>query len=277
MGRRVTDAILDCHAKGIITSTTLMANMPAAAYACERARDFPDLGVGVHLTLSQGRPVLPPDQVPGLVDGEGQFLANAVQRRKLWCDRGGIAEQVEREFEAQVQRAVDLGLSPTHADSHHGIHKMPVARGAMIRVLKRFDIRRARAATAYYWTAPDAPWGVRLRRMMQNGRLAHRAAAHAWNRWVLHRSGIRTPDYKVNRPLLIPSRPTPKEQLLACLASLWPGVSEMAFHPGYPDPDVVDPPHFAGVRDVDTALVLDPEVVRAVETHGIRLIHFGGF
>jgi len=62
----VNAGILECHARGILTSASLFANAPATAAAIDIALRTPTLGVGCHLTLVDGRPILPADQLPTL-------------------------------------------------------------------------------------------------------------------------------------------------------------------------------------------------------------------
>ena len=66
-------AVEVAHREGILTSASLMANMPAFADAVAIAHRNPQLGIGVHLVLTSGRPVLPPQRVPLLVDARGRF------------------------------------------------------------------------------------------------------------------------------------------------------------------------------------------------------------
>ncbi len=272
-GRRISDAIIDCHVNGIITSTSLMTNMPAAEYACQRAKEAPSLGVGVHLTLTVGRPLLPADSVPDLVDQDGRFLGPDEQKRRLWCGRR-VAKQVVSEYEAQVQRALDLGISPTHCDSHHGVHKMPLARNALLEAAKRFGIRWGRFQTPGYWSSPDASLGERLVRVYRNARLAPRTVFHCWNRRVAVRSGLRLPDRIVWPSRMIPRRAEPREEFIACLAALGPALSATIMHPGYEDPDVKDSEDFAAVRRSDTEVARDPSIMAAVKQHDIELTSF---
>lgn len=271
--RRITDAIVDSHTKGWVTSTTLMANMPAAEYAAERARELPGLGIGVHLNLSQGRPVLPPDQVPDLVTAEGKFHPQIEMQRRLWRD-GEIYHQVCAEYAAQVQKTIDLGILPTHFDSHHGIHKMPVAMRALIDVAHRFGVGAARTQVGFYWCGPGATASDRVRVLAANGRIASRIVWHRWNHWRLRRAGIRTADWKATRTRIVPCPREPIDQVLACLAALPEGVSEMVLHPGYETDEVRISRHFEGVWEVDTRLAFDSRVPEEIRRQGIELVSY---
>ncbi len=73
MSQSTTDAIVLAHRYGFLTSASLMMNMPAAEYAVSRMAKLPQLGIGVHLNICSGRPILPPKQIPSLVDARGRF------------------------------------------------------------------------------------------------------------------------------------------------------------------------------------------------------------
>src|SRR5262245_22573007 len=102
----VNDGIFDAHEQGILTSASLLANAPATADAVRRARSHPALGLGVHLALVDGVPVLPPGRVPTLVEDDGRF-------RRSWkpfiaaCLGGRVSlADIERELTAQVERVL---------------------------------------------------------------------------------------------------------------------------------------------------------------------------
>ena len=86
--------------------------------------------------------------------------------------------------------------------------------------------------------------------------------------------GLKSPDYKINREMLLPIRDDAKEQVLACLASLPEGVCEMIFHPAYVDGDASRVDNYAAKRQEDTVLASDPEILAAITQQGIELINF---
>ena len=117
----VTRGILDAHRNGQVSSTTLMVNMPGTEEAVEVARQHPNLGVGLHFNLTEGRPLT---DVPSLVDSDGRFLLRGdLLRRGL--RRAIDPADVRREFVAQLKRIHDLGIAPTHVDSHQHVHMAP--------------------------------------------------------------------------------------------------------------------------------------------------------
>lgn len=113
--------ILRAHHTGIVTSATVMMNMPGAVAALDLAQATPTLGVGIHLTLTGGRPLLP--DVPGLAGPDGRF-----RRDQTAAPR----DELERELRAQVAAFLACGLKPTHLDSHHHVHLQVPAVAAIV-------------------------------------------------------------------------------------------------------------------------------------------------
>ena len=113
--RGVTEGIIEAYQKGIVTSATVMCNMPNAVYAARRINEVPGLGLGVHLNLTCGKPLTQPHT---LVQPDGTFLKNRVFY-KVFVD----PDEVEAEFAAQIERFCDLfGRLPTHLDCHQGCY-----------------------------------------------------------------------------------------------------------------------------------------------------------
>lgn len=129
----VNQGILRAHHEGILTSTSLMVTMPAWAEAVELARATPSLAVGLHLTLTAGRPLA--GAAPSLTGADGRFL-----RLPALAESADLAE-VEREVWAQVERFRATGLRLTHIDSHHHVHiQVPAVRTAVLKVAAELGV-----------------------------------------------------------------------------------------------------------------------------------------
>src|SRR5262245_12244550 len=114
MSPGISRGILEAHTRGVVTSTTVLVNAHGAAEALVAARSASRLGLGLHVNLSFGRPVLPSDAVPSLVDGDGRFLSGS---RLLAAMKHFRADEVQREVAAQFSRFVQLvGRPPDHLD-----------------------------------------------------------------------------------------------------------------------------------------------------------------
>jgi chitin disaccharide deacetylase len=107
--------------EGVASSASVMVPCPWFPEVAAWSKEHPEADLGLHLTLTsewrhyRWRPVTPIDKVPGLVDDEG-FMWRSVEQVKAHAK----AEEVEREIRAQIERARQFGMKPTHVDSHMG-------------------------------------------------------------------------------------------------------------------------------------------------------------
>jgi predicted glycoside hydrolase/deacetylase ChbG (UPF0249 family) len=117
--------IMKAHDEGIVTSVSLCSHGPAFAQAAALCRARPALECGAHLALTDGIPVLPPGQVPSLVDGSGRLRRSWTGLlRDAVLGRIRLAE-VEAEWRAQLRKLRDAGLAPRHLNSHQHVHLLP--------------------------------------------------------------------------------------------------------------------------------------------------------
>jgi predicted glycoside hydrolase/deacetylase ChbG (UPF0249 family) len=270
MSQSTTDAIVLAHRYGFLTSASLMANMPAAEYAVCRMAKLPHLGVGVHLNICGGRPILPPKQVPSLVDARGNFHPAKVMIRKLWLWRVAPCE-VEAEFRAQIQWLKSRGVAPTHADSHLHMHIYPAAVGPFVRALSAEGIRCARAPRSTAWPKSPSLGGP------HQGSLARRLLVQGYRRLLqvaaLH--GLRTPHSRVCF-LSSDSRSLDAlgDQWKAAFANLPPGTFELACHPGLFERGFseADPIHLQ--REAELHWLTSLEWRNVLNRSGIRLVTY---
>ena len=140
----VNEAVEEAHRHGILTAASLMAAEPAAADAVARARHMPGLRVGLHLVLVEGRPVLPPERVPDLVDAQGFFRQNMVRAGVDFFFRPKVRRQLEAEIEAQFDAFAATGLPLDHVNAHKHFHLHPTIAGLMLRIGKRHGAKAMR-------------------------------------------------------------------------------------------------------------------------------------
>lgn len=114
ISKAVTLGILEAHKEGVITSTTMMCNMPQAEYSAELSKNYPELGVGIHFVLTAGFPLA--EGVPSLVDETGRF--HKMDKIKEIA----TSEDIRKELRCQMDKFLSFGIKPTHIDSHHHIH-----------------------------------------------------------------------------------------------------------------------------------------------------------
>jgi len=136
----VNRAVEEAYADGILTSATIMTNMPCAEQAVDIARRRPNLGIGVHLTLTEGRPISEPDAVRPLLDADGRFVHSPTHLAILAVLRPTVRRAVEIELAAQIQWLLDRGIHPTHLDSHKHVHACPALFPVVCHLAARFAI-----------------------------------------------------------------------------------------------------------------------------------------
>ncbi len=115
----VSRGILQSMEEGIVTSTSIMMNMPSVEGAITLAAAVGKRTFGLHLTLTCGRPVLDLGKVPSIVDEKGLFFHDRSQLIRA------SRIEIEEECQAQLQKFFDCGLKLSHIDTHHHIHELP--------------------------------------------------------------------------------------------------------------------------------------------------------
>jgi hypothetical protein len=128
----VSAGILAAHRHGIVTSTTVLVTATVDRDLVAAARDS-DLGIGVHLNLTLGRPLT---AARSLVGGDGRFVRDARQ-----ASARAVVGDVEREIDAQIERFHALfRRAPTHLDTHHHVGLYPPVREVMLAAAARLGV-----------------------------------------------------------------------------------------------------------------------------------------
>lgn len=293
----VNRAILEAHQRGILTSTTAMANMPSFEHAAQLALEHPTLGVGVHLNLTTGNPLLPRAQVPTLVGDEGRLLPMSQVVRGLTFGRLDH-RQMEMELSAQVEKMMEAGLRITHLDSHHHLHVHPVLQPIAVRIALRYGIWAIRCPVEFGLgetmhragmllasthhpeprtqssepstrhpsvpspqSSPESPRSLYLKTMVLTllGRLLRMRA---------RRAGLATPDHF--RGLLLGVAFSTRD-LHGVLLHLPEGTTELMCHPGYPDEQLRQWTSYSAGRDSELEALMDPGNRGILEQVGARL------
>ena len=130
----VNRGIVECYQKGLISSTTVMMNTPYTEKAIELAKKHKIKNLGIHLNLTYGHSVLPPEEVPSLVDERGVF--------HYVCMLGYHTQYVDakKELRAQIEKFLSFGLKPTHLDHHHYFNEIPNILKAYLELAKDYGL-----------------------------------------------------------------------------------------------------------------------------------------
>jgi chitin disaccharide deacetylase len=232
----VTRGILDGHRQGIITSATVMVNLPGLGHSRELAKGVSGLGLGLHVNLTWGEPISPAGAVPSLVDGTGCFI-----RDRSRVGESGAALEIRAEIAAQARRFVEVfGRHPTHLDTHYHMHRLPRILAAVLDVAGELGVP-VRALS------PEMAALIRGRGLLAADCLVGSVGPAAY--WTT-------------------------EQLRGCIRSLEEGITELSCHPGYAD-DALAFSSYTTQREVELHALCDPEVRAALAASDVQLIHYG--
>jgi len=139
----VNRAIIEAHAKGVVTSATLMANAAAFDDAVRLTKSSPALSVGCHVVLVDGTPVLSPSQIPTLTDS-AEFEAR-LSRFAARAIGGSInPAEIETEVAAQIRKLQAAGIQLSHVDTHKHSHMFPQVLRPLMRAAKACGLRAIR-------------------------------------------------------------------------------------------------------------------------------------
>ena len=137
----VNAAIIKAHEEGILTSTSLMVSGDAVQEAIALSRNYPNLAVGLHLVLVCGKSVLPPVQIPHLVDSQGNFSNNPTQAGLTYQFNQATRAELRLEISAQLEKFRDSGLNLAHVDGHLHLHVHPVILNILTEFAAEFKIK----------------------------------------------------------------------------------------------------------------------------------------
>ncbi len=241
------------HQRGIVTSTTAMMTYPYALAEIELAHQTcPTLALGVHLCITGGRPVAPPQAIPSLVKADGSFYTVD--------DLPAVAPAMDPtelrvELRAQIERFLESGATLSHLDSHHHVTYRSVP---FFRVM--LDLAREYNVPVRY-PLHDDPASVAARLGLPRDRAECLVAES--------RAGVPTPDRFLDT---FYDETATLESLLATLDDLPEGVSELMCHPGYVD-EALDGDYFAP-REREVSILTHPAARARIDQRGIKLAAF---
>ncbi|NBC37854.1 hopanoid biosynthesis-associated protein HpnK [Novosphingobium sp. FSY-8] len=241
----VNEAVERAHTQGILTAASLMVGGAAVEDAVARARRLPGLGVGLHVVLADGAPVLPPEQIPALVGPDGRFPADMLRTALRIALSPAARAQMQAEVAAQFAAFAATGLPLDHVNAHKHFHLHPMIAAAMLRCGRQYGLRAIRV--------PAQPGGGMMAAWA-------RLLARGWRA-----RGLMTNDAVAG---LTQSGAFDTPAMLAALAAIGPGLTELYTHPA--TRNAYDG-SAAGYRYRDElAALIDPQVIAAVAASGAQ-------
>jgi hopanoid biosynthesis associated protein HpnK len=243
-----------------------MVAEPAAADAVARARRIPRLRVGLHLVLVEGRPALPPDQIPDLVAANGRFRTDMARFGLDIFLRPRVRKQLAAEIAAQFEAFAASGVPLDHVNAHKHFHLHPTIAREVIRIGRRYGMRCLRV--------PLEPASILARIEPQGARTAALVTA-PWAKLLqrqCHSAGLTTPNAVFG---LAWSGAMTTERVAALIGNLPDGLSEIYTHPATGNTFEGHAPRYHYAEEL--AALTSPSVQEAVHAGGVRLGGYADF
>lgn len=248
---------------GIITSTSIMLTVPATQLALEQAHAHPDLDVGVHLTFTEGWPLLSPEHLPSLVNEQGRFLT-----AQEWLASGRKPDigELRVEFKAQIEGVLVTQINASHLDLHTSV-------GYMMPDVFALTVDLA----AQYGLAMRYPLGDGGQDMVAGVAkaagipLEHVEAMIEHYRTLVAAKNVRHPDRFIEA---FPGHNSDPLALVQLIKRLPEGTSELLTHPAFAKGSRRYLKDKAAQRAAELAALCDPRVIAAIGQSGIELVNF---
>lgn len=251
---------------GCLRSATLMAGGIAFNDAAQLAKRLTGLGVGIHFTLANGNPVLPPNEIPSLVTEEGIFYADYIQFLKRYLSGKVALAEVKSELAAQLNKISRAGLSLTHVDSHQHLHHVPGITEVVLDLATSAGIRSMRVANARLFDGELDSLGKFVGRLGLSS-LAKVAARKARKRHIAapeHFAGI------------VAGESVTETFMLKLIENLRGGTTEVMLHPGTDNQTLCGFCQWNHDFEAELAAVTSPKVLSALADKNISAVNFGG-
>jgi chitin disaccharide deacetylase len=260
------EGIFEAIRAGVVTSASILPNGPTLDHALEgiRSGGFEEVSFGIHLNLTEGRPLA--EGLSCLTGPDGNFLGKAAAHRLL-LKTGDMPLQAElaREAALQIERLLDAGISITHIDGHQHVHVFPSALPTVAETARDHGIRRMRIPDETVPSGDQTLPADLLEEARRFGSLGREA------RKILAGTGIVSSDHF--RGLLLKGRLS-METLLAELGQLPDGLTELMVHPGRVPAEDPFSAFSSPERERELEALLDPRFRLALDRAGVVLVSF---
>ncbi len=247
----ISRGIREAHLRGVVTSTTCMMNIPTTAADVALAlAETPQLGMGVHLVLTMGRPSVTREAGSSITDENGNFFKYTpfiehVPQMDM--------DEVKAEWQAQIEAFIKAaGRKPTHIDSHHhSSYFAPQLFRTMLELAQQYDC------------AIRFPFTDKISSEVEE------TYKHVPN--LIEEFNPRRPD-----TFLVDfyDEQATHEELLRLVNNLSDGTTEIMCHPGYVDEAFANESVYNFQRERELQILTDPTIKEAIETNGIKLMTF---
>lgn len=273
LDRKTNDAILKCYTQGLVTSTTAYVNFPESIELIKEVHEqYPDFPIGIHLNMTFGKPVLPPEAVPTMVNKKTGEFWNEDQILSHIADIS--YEEVKKEIRAQVELFLESGVPLDHIDYHQHMLALYTPYHQIVREIALelgVPVRNPVPASVYKKIKVPSGGGdsAAISKLIIYGMfhpfksipMMKKVGVDAFieQERLTKEMGIKTPDWFID----VFYENSTTDIFLSIIQQLPGGISEIMCHPGSSDSEI--------------QILTDPNVKAKVLAEGIRLTDFSTF
>ena len=249
---------------GCLKSATLMAGGIAFDDAVALAKKISGLGVGIHFTLANGNPILPPKEIPSLVTEEGIFHGDYVKFLKRYLSGKISLDEVRSELAAQLEKIQRAGLRLTHVDSHQHLHHVPGIVKIVLDLAQAAGIRSMRVANAKLFDGELDSLGKFVGRLGLSS-LAKFAICQA------RKKNFKMPEHFAG---IVAGESVSENFMIKLIEHLQDGTTEVMLHPGTDNKILQDFCEWEHDFEEELAAVTSPKVLNLLAEKNISAVNF---
>ncbi|HWY22085.1 MAG TPA: ChbG/HpnK family deacetylase [Candidatus Acidoferrum sp.] len=272
----VNRAIVEAHTRGIVTSSTLMANGPAFEDAVHLVKALPRLSVGCHVVLIDGEPVLDANVLTTIASahsGGGARFRDGLKSFAMRALTGRLDEdEIEAEASAQIRRLQEVGIDVSHVDTHKHTHLFPAVLRPLLRAARACGVNAVRNPFGPRTPLRSSELLTRPRLWKRYGEVRILRSLATKFRDAAKREGVVTPDGTLG----VVVTGALDERLFRAIAEIIPeGTWEFVCHPGYNDADLKSAKtRLRESREIELRVLTMPQARELLLGRGIDLISY---
>lgn len=249
---------------GCLRSASLMAGGIAFDDAVKLAKNLRGLGVGIHFTLANGNPILPPEEIPTLTTADGKFHGDYVIFLKRYLSGKISLEEVRSELAAQLEKISRTGLNLTHFDSHQHLHHVPGIIDIALDLAAAKNISAMRVAETRIFDGE----------LKNLGQLIGRAGLSSLAKFAAHRARKKNFIAPEHFAGIVAGESVSENFLLKLIEHLRDGTTEVMLHPGTDNEILRGFCDWAHDFEAELNAVTSPKVLNLLAEKNITAINF---
>ena len=260
----INQAVERAFNAGFLKSASIMAGGIAFDDAVKLAKKISGLGVGIHFTLANGNPILPPNEIPTLVTENGIFHDDYIKFLKRYLLGKVSIDEIRSELAAQLEKITRAGLILTHFDSHQHLHHLPGIIGIILDLAASAGIKSMRVANSKLFNGEFDSIGNFIGRLGLNS-LA-KFASH-----VAHKKNFVTPEHFAG---IVAGNAVSENFMLNLIQNLPEGTTEVMIHPGTDNKILKNFCQWSHDFEEELFAVTSPRVLALLADKNISAINF---